>query len=625
MLLLLFYLSLNLVANAISPADTERSYAYDGTRMADSSFDIKLFEDTTASLEIDDVIRMDQAVFEPVVDTRFGFTKSAYWLKVTNTNNTPVVDKRVLEFLDPRLDFVYYYDDKGELLSLTGDKVPFTQRTYNDPDVALSIPGQPGRSVYFIKVLNTSKMNIEHALWNEHEYLGHLDAKNLSKAFYFGALVIMLLYNLILYFFIRDRAILEYVLYHVALMYVMIYYNGISAQLFFRDEAGLDASTVAIHYAAICTLLATQFLRSFLNTKVIAPNIDKTLLLFIGLNAISILLSVFDAFYHVNHLFFNITMMVQSIYLVFAGFYISIARKSKLALFYFVGWFTMMIAIVITALIIMSVIPRNSFTSNIFQVGSLIEVLLLSMGLAYRYKESREAIMEKDRALEEINANLEVTIRERTMELANEVQHTKSLLDDREILFKELYHRVKNNLQMLTSLLSMQQRRLDDEKSKGVLQEFIGRIKSLALMHEKLQSSDKLDGINMQEYLRSLLEEMKNASPFAKLELALQSRDIFLKIDQVTPIGLIINELVSNSFKHAFKEVEAPKIEVHLKELNDTHLELFYSDNGKVVSDPRRSASLGTVLIDTLGRSQLKGEIVTEMNPSLSYRIVFPK
>ena len=178
---------------------------------------------------------------------------------------------------------------------------------------------------------------------------------------------------------------------------------------------------------------------------------------------------------------------------------------------------------------------------------------------------------------------------------------------------------------MLTSLLSMQVKRVDDANAKAVLNDFIGRIKSLALLHEKLQSSNQLDRINMQGYLRSLLEEVKNANPFVNLELDLQSEDVYLKIDQVTPIGLIVNELTSNSFKHAFENVDVPKIIVHLKEVDSTHLELYYTDNGSGTSSLENSKSLGTILIDTLGKSQLKGEITIKMKPSLSYSIVFPR
>jgi len=361
--------------------------------------DIKYYEDKSAILNISDVQELQESRFTELNSTKFGFSESAFWLKVQITSShTGKQTKKVLELLDSRLDEAYIYDDTSILLYSMGDKIPFINRQYNDPNIAFQIEEN---RVYYIKVLNTSKMNLEYKLWDEKEYLSHIDTKNIMKGFYFGALIIMLIYNMIIYIFLRERVFLEYVLYHLSLAYVMVYYTGVSAQLFLSKKADLDASTVYIHVAAICTILATQFFRSFLNTAKITPKIDKILLSFMLLHAVLAFLSVFHLFYHLNHIVFNVTMMLMSIFLLGSSLYIYIKKKSTVALFYFFAWFVMMFGIILTSLTLMNIIPRNDFTVNMFQFGSLFEIALLSMGLSYRYKVRQDELLKKNIIIQE--------------------------------------------------------------------------------------------------------------------------------------------------------------------------------------------------------------------------------
>jgi len=360
------------------------------------NFNIKYFEDSSKNISIEEIYNLDIDKFKPLREKKFGFTNSAYWLKI-NINSSDNKTK-ILEFLDSRLDFLYLYNDKGVLLNSMGDMLPFINRYYNDPNITLPLMTN---STYYIKLLNKSRMNIEYKLWEKEEYLAHVESKNLLKAFYFGALIIMLIYNFVIFLFLKERAILDYVIYHIGFMYLMIYYNGISAQLFFPTEANLDASTVLIHVGAFCTIMATQFIRSFLNTKIDTPKIDKILLFFMLLHLISGVLSFLEIGYHINHIFFNITMMIESLFLLYVGLYIYIVKKNKVALFYFFGWLMMMIGIILTSLTIMNIIPRNDFTSNILQLGSLFEISLLSMGIAYRYKLKQEELLNKNTIIQD--------------------------------------------------------------------------------------------------------------------------------------------------------------------------------------------------------------------------------
>ena len=357
------------------------------------TFEIKYFEDKNSHLNIYDI---NTNQFKDLNNTKFGFSESTFWFKLKIQNTDSGV--KIFEFLDSRLDEAYLYDDTLILKQSMGDKIPFTNREFNDPNIAFTLQTN---KTYFIKVLNTSKVNVEYKIWEEDAYLTHMDKKNILKGVYFGALIIMLLYNMIIYIFLRQRVFLEYVIYHLSLAYVMIYYTGVSAQLFFPNAANLDASTVYIHAAALCTIMATQFFRSFVNTATTTPRIDKVLLSFMLLHAFLAFLSIFHLFYHLNHIIFNLTMMILSIFLLWSSLYIYIKQKNATALFYFFAWLIMMVGIVLTSLTLMNLIPRNDFTTNMFQFGSLFEILLLSMGLSYRYKVKQDELLKKNVIIQE--------------------------------------------------------------------------------------------------------------------------------------------------------------------------------------------------------------------------------
>ena len=584
--------------------------------------------DDVKNQELVQIVYQQETLFtSSLLPTKTSFKAGAsVWCKLELINQSHKEVSKVVKFLDIRLDQIYTYAKTGDLISTQGDRLPFINRVHKDAQSAVDISAKPKETkVLLLNIKHRVKMDITYMVYEKETYEEHVIHKNMIHAFFLGTLVVMLLYNFVLYLLIRERVFLEYVMYHFVLLIVMLYYNGIVSQYFHPEAYDVNAGSVPMILITLSIILATVFVRDFLEVKKYTPRLDKIIIVFLGMNFFLLILDVFQLSHLISGQLSVMLMIPQSMFLLYISAYHTFALKRMIALFYLLGWSLMMVSIVVTGFLSLGLIPRNDVTSYMFQIGSFVEIVLLSMGLAYRYNESKNTIANKDKELEKINANLEIIIAERTQELDVEVAHTKALLADKEILFKELYHRVKNNLQMLTSLLSMQLTRLDDVKSKEVLQDFIGRIKSLALLHEKLQGSDQVNSIGMQEYLGALIEEMKNTTPLLSYEVHLEANNLYLKIDQVTPIGLIINELVSNSIKHAFKDVDTPEITIHLIAIDENNIELSYSDNGVGVLEIDRSKSLGTILIETLAKSQLKGTIEVITMPSLSYQIIFPK
>ena len=197
---------------------------------------------------------------------------------------------------------------------------------------------------------------------------------------------------------------------------------------------------------------------------------------------------------------------------------------------------------------------------------------------------------------------------------------------EREVLLQEVHHRVKNNLQVISSLINMQVRRLDPGETRDAIEETKTRVLAIALIHEKLYQSKDYSQVRFAEYTKSLAHNVFHATGMSTrdvvLELAID--DVPLPIDRAIPCGLVINELMTNALKHAFKD-RAGKVRVELKRLDGGKLRLTVADNGVGLPegfDIRRSPSMGLQLVCTLAR-QLEAELSVDGKGGATFQLTF--
>ena len=198
-------------------------------------------------------------------------------------------------------------------------------------------------------------------------------------------------------------------------------------------------------------------------------------------------------------------------------------------------------------------------------------------------------------------------------------QQTQASLQEKEVLLKEISHRVKNNLQLVSSLLRYQSATIKDKQAQLVFRESQDRIRSIALIHEKLYESKDLGKIDFADYIRSLTSSLflSYGASSEVIQLKVQAEDVFLEVDTAIPCALIINELVSNSLQHAFPDGRQGEIRIEIRSGEDQTV-LMVSDNGvgfPVDLDLRTAETLGLELVRTLV-DQLEGTI--ELNGGTS-------
>ena len=190
-------------------------------------------------------------------------------------------------------------------------------------------------------------------------------------------------------------------------------------------------------------------------------------------------------------------------------------------------------------------------------------------------------------------------------------------INEKERLLREIHHRVKNNMQIISSLLNRQLDTAKDNYHKQIFIDCKNRITSMALVHEKLYGSDYLEKVECKKYINDLVNSIYNSYNPSNLSLKIEIEKIFINIDTAIPLGLIINELVSNAIKHAFKPFTAEhKISICFYKKNSNLFELIVYDNGIGIPKDlniRKTDSIGLQLVTDLCELQLKSKLVVNV------------
>jgi two-component sensor histidine kinase len=224
------------------------------------------------------------------------------------------------------------------------------------------------------------------------------------------------------------------------------------------------------------------------------------------------------------------------------------------------------------------------------------------------------------------NARLYSDLKSSEQKLQKSLGQVKESLEEKEVLLSEIHHRVKNNMQIISSLLRLQGRSIKDESYLQIFKDSQDRIRSMALIHEKLCQSENLAKIDIDNYIRDLAKNLyRNYAMTDKIKLTLEIEDVLLSMNYAIPCGLIINELVSNSLKYAFPEGKEGEITIALHCL-ENQVDLVVKDNGIGLPedlDFRNTESLGLQLIRLLAEDQLDGKIELSRTAGTEFRITF--
>ena len=267
--------------------------------------------------------------------------------------------------------------------------------------------------------------------------------------------------------------------------------------------------------------------------------------------------------------------------------------------------------------------PEQSFQIELIdeKTGKGKEIVLAQKSGQRTYDMRISSLSDwRGRILSRIVVFRDITDRKRAEE------RIKQSLEEKEVLLREIHHRVKNNLQVISSLLNLQSAYVDDCQYREMFKESQNRVKSMSLIHEKLYQSENLANIDFEEYIRALTNGLIHSYGINthKISLNVEVDNVSLGIDTAIPCGLVINELVSNSLKHAFPDGKG-EILVSLHS-NNGITELIVKDNGVGIPEDihiKNTTSLGLRLVCILAQDQLNGNITLMRTNGTEFCITF--
>ncbi|MCG6551915.1 MAG: response regulator [Candidatus Magnetominusculus sp. LBB02] len=272
---------------------------------------------------------------------------------------------------------------------------------------------------------------------------------------------------------------------------------------------------------------------------------------------------------------------------------------------------------------------------NIYELLGIVthSIALKKVELDLKAELTQRAKMEDE--LRRYRHHLEELVETRTAELQKEVVERTNAemlamrsLKDKEVLLREIHHRVKNNLQIVSSLLDLQVKNIKDPQTKLMFKDSQNRLKTMAILHEKLYQSDNMAEIDFAKYINNLLGHLYRSycMDTSRILISTDIEEATIGLDTAVPCGLIINELVSNSLKHAFNDGRSGSLTVSMKKLDDGRFKLTVRDTGVGLPDGmdfKKSKSLGLRLVNALVVEQLEGTLEFNSNDGASFSVTF--
>ncbi len=358
----------------------------------------------------------------------FGFTSSAYWFRFTVRNQASSTEKYYLDIEYPLLDHIEFYapdHHDGWTITEAGDRLPFNARALKYRNFLFPIDLQPGQqATYYIRCVTSSSLNMPVSLLSTGALVNRAENEETMLGLYFGILLAMLAYNLILFIMIKDITYFYYVMFVGCFGMFQLSLNGISFEYFWPNSIWWANVNIPFFISA-AYLMGTQFTRSILNTRKLVPEMDRVLRIILLLAGAVMVMSLTMPYSVSIKL---ATFIILGVMIHIACGFICTAKRYRPAFYYAVAWTVSLIGMTIFSLKTFGVLGNTFFTTWSMQMGSAWEVIILALALADRVnvikreKEKMQAeytnkLEAANRRLEEFNLQLEKEVAARTREL----------------------------------------------------------------------------------------------------------------------------------------------------------------------------------------------------------------
>lgn len=480
---------------------------------------VKYFEDKTQSLTIHDIVNESQFQSIKFDVPSFGVSKSSYWLKINLENKTDASDF-ILSITHPTLDYVELFTkQEGKYISAElGEHLKFDSRKYKEPNYLFDIKIDKGEKVaLFLKVKSNEALQVPITLGTKSVIMTSLKYKDLLTGIYVGVMLVMIFYNIFIYYTVRDISYVYYVIYILFILLTQTSLQGYTLQFLWPDFPVVSRYSLFV-FPALSTLSGMTFMNIFLQTKKYFPKMYKLSFLFIIPLSISIILG-FLGINKVSQVMMEATSGLVSAYM-FSISGLTIRKGFKPAKIFFIAWIVFLVGVFAFIMKDLGIIPFNNFTRYTMQIGSAIETILLSFALAAKIntykKEMLDALKANEEMIKERNSYLELKVEERTKELnktLTDLKSTQSQLVEAEKmsslgqLTAGIAHEINNPINFVSSNIYPLRQDISD------LKEVIGKYEALDPSDDIKSKLEEIEALKVEldyDYLKEELDMIIN-------------------------------------------------------------------------------------------------------------------
>ena len=572
----------------------------------------KVYLDKTKSKTLEDIKNLDD-LFEPNDKKLLGYGYSPdfdVWVRFDIHNQSDKKLKQIIEYHNPLTTHISLFDSASSIAKNEGLLNKLQNRSTLNPIFEIELEPQETKTYYLKASSYVTTLIVKLNLWNEKEFYSQEIKHQLILALFFGAMVILALYNLFIYFVVKDISYLYYVLYIVGIvLHHLIYVGMANVYLVNQQWMGYFVDYAAV-FIALPVLALAMFSKTFLHI-VQYPRVNKILNLLILVVFISVIVFISTDMFGKYR---NLLVISLLAYLIFITVYATY-KKNQQAYFILFGWSIILVSGICMYLSSAGVFNVYLYLPYIVETGLVLEALIFSIALANKINTLQKEKVEADKKLilhqQSETARLESIVTQKTDAL-------KIALDEKELLLRELNHRVKNNMQTIVSLMRLQLDKVSDEKVQDIFVTIQNRINAMSQLHILLYNQEDVSHIDAFEYFDVIVEELKESYNSEKISIKFDITTK-LKTEEAIYCGLILNELITNSLKHAFAGQNG---EINIKLFQENgKINLYISDNGVGFSTKNTIDSLGLTLVSTLVKEQLKGTITINSNNGVEVAI----
>ena len=569
------------------------------------SFEVGYFYDAQKSLDIDTIGQ--QHFTQASNDLHLRPAEGAHWIRLALTNRTPVQTERIVSYSRNILSTVDFYelDAKGVLLAhaAAGMNIPPDERVVTHQWPAYPLVLAPGESkTLFVRFENAMNTLGKFAIRTPKQFVQDAGLQATIFSFYYGVVLTVIIYALLIWGALREKIYLFYVIYLGLFNISMMRISG-------HTDTYLPPEMMIVPYLAtpIAFIFFMLFTRQLLESEMKNRVFHWVVRGYIGLFAAAFVLFVLSL--RIGIMFMDTLMLsffLMGFYLLFVG-----RRQAKVYALVLLGY---LLSLTTVPLVRMSVLPDTILTGNIAIFGAGLEALLFSILLSYRLLALKEQNFQTQREMMALKDHQNTILREKVGE------QTRQL----ETLFQEMHHRVKNNLQFILTFLWLKKKRLKDYEAIQAFEATDARIHTIAKLHEILYKHNNLR-IDFPDYIDQIC--VASAMEHPELTIVQKVEPMELDFESAVTIGLILNELLTNTVKYGMKGNDTPEATVRFAAMDENRYRFSYTDNGPGF-DPEqlnKKEGLGFVLIQNLqGRlSGATNRFVTY--GGLTYEIFFNK